>query len=596
MNKKINEAQLKKDFKPTYNVDLNRFIKILGKNINDNTPIESVIKSVPEDDIKINDFLFKIIDDDQDAGDGEYEFTNIAPIINDDFYENIQTRLYIYALTTSIEAYFILDYYHGGLDETRNPDSEHTLRKKFDFIGVRGFFEALYQAYLWWIETYYKIKKSILTMENSDSFEALQEAKLKDKIGGEKRKNFDSKLPTEILVNGYNLEISQLVNGADIMVTVIDRLKNNLEKFSENIPEKEFRPIKYDVNFLTHFLKQLDKNADLIHAVFNYVKQEATRQFQATNYDNHMKLPVNQHYTYDRYIKKDDVQRFNEARLRGTPKPVKPKQEDEFPYDGNYPLEIHEKVTIWRVIDVEVNNPENVEDAINKYFNGDYNIIYDEFFYDTMDTLNPELNNNEATIEIKNNSGEVIWSNANQQPVNEARLRGTPKPVKPNEYTLNLEVKKTHWVRGTLYRHKAKNIREAVNYLIENVDNLDLDWEIIYESEELMDVEQNDGFPTKEILDNETGATIWDNVNGFNEEALADYPEDLFEAKLNKVFKKFQKGDRIKIKDNLLYDFYEKERPWVFEHYINNDSAVITYSQGSMNNSVLIDLKYIEKI
>jgi len=79
---------------------------------------------------------------------------------------------------------------------------------------------------------------------------------------------------------------------------------------------------------------------------------------------------------------------------------------------------------------------------------------------------------------------------------------------------LQVDIKCTVWVRATLSNEVTK---EEVIGLVKGGDPFDTlpwaDWETLVETNEFMEVNENNGQPTIEIME-KNGDTIWDNVKG----------------------------------------------------------------------------------
>jgi hypothetical protein len=84
------------------------------------------------------------------------------------------------------------------------------------------------------------------------------------------------------------------------------------------------------------------------------------------------------------------------------------------------------------------------------------------------------------------------------------------------EFHFNLDEKRIVWHR-VKFSIEAETLEEAQSIAIKMVDEADeVDFyhsDFLFDTEEMMSVEENNGEPTMELLCQKTGSTIYNNVN-----------------------------------------------------------------------------------
>lgn len=73
---------------------------------------------------------------------------------------------------------------------------------------------------------------------------------------------------------------------------------------------------------------------------------------------------------------------------------------------NTYNLCVKELVQVWRRTDIQV-TANSEKEAVQKYFDDDYNVDYDEYLCETEEYVNPEKG---PSIEIFNDTGKLIYS------------------------------------------------------------------------------------------------------------------------------------------------------------------------------------------
>ena len=73
---------------------------------------------------------------------------------------------------------------------------------------------------------------------------------------------------------------------------------------------------------------------------------------------------------------------------------------------NTYNLCVEELVQVWRRTDIQV-KANSEKEAVQGYFDGNYDINYSEYLCETEEYVNPEKG---PSIEIFNDTGELIYS------------------------------------------------------------------------------------------------------------------------------------------------------------------------------------------
>ena len=511
MKKKITEARLKRNLTPV-GAAPKKFIKDQCNSANIfiwdggeiHEPIDEIITILPLETVGIDNWVWEVLGGWQE---NHYEVTHIAPHSkNDDYEQYIDCRLTLYVNRYEIKAKLFIRYYGGdGWCEQRAMESDFNnqqVEKTFRFSNIDNFFNSLYQTYEWATDNLEQSKR-FFGYDNS-----LNEARMRGETRQEKRARLEAELPKDVIVNPFNLKVAQLVYGAKYAEENADELKDTIERIKNLIPEEEYKKLKFNQSILKSMASQLNENADLIHAVFSYIEKKASEAYNL-GHGKKLKLPINKKYTQDRYLK--------EARLKRMLKEPQPNSNEiTYPIEGKLVLNIQEKVTLWADIRAIVNDPESIEDAVKQYQSGAIDIIHSEYFYDTENTVDPEDNDGDPTVIIKDENDNEIWNNVtefnNEENIQEARLRGEPKPI-PNtddysEIKLSVYRKKTLWEYASIYEPEAESLEHTINLLQDYVNFTDYEWETLYDTEEKILPEENDGQPTIEIEEDESRLVV----------------------------------------------------------------------------------------
>lgn len=117
-------------------------------------------------------------------------------------------------------------------------------------------------------------------------------------------------------------------------------------------------------------------------------------------------------------------------------------------------MEVFIKETVWRKYVLAVDASIHKVTAILSNGTGDdlienCPILYNELDLNTCHELEPEENNNEATKEVRNDNGEVVWNNKGTPQTISDYLKGQleagkiridwndPEPIEGNDYKVN---------------------------------------------------------------------------------------------------------------------------------------------------------------